>query len=330
MLYLRFAYSLGLLLALIFLGSVGYCWLEDWNFADALYMTVITVGTVGYGETNPLSALGRSYTIVLIMISTGVMVFATSSLTALIVEGDLNELFKKRRMNKRIQSMSGHYLVCGDSSIGQHIVEELERTHQPFIVIERDPAKVNALIARDILAIEGDATADPTLLQAGIERAAGLVTSLQTDADNLFVVLTARRLNPQLRIIAKAIDANTREKLAQVGANGVVMPDAIGGLRMASELLRPNVVNFLDRMLRQKDKAIRVDELSITPSSAAQGKTLEASGLLGIAGMSLVGIADPEGNCRFNPTPDTRLSAGDILILLGDTRVLDEVKRRWQ
>lgn len=327
-LYRRFAYSLALLFALILLGSLGYGWLEGWSFADGLYMTVITVGTVGYGETNPLSAAGRVYTIALILVSTGVMVYVTSSLTALILEGELTELFKKRKMNKRIENLSGHYLVCGDSSIGQHIVEELGRTHQSFIVIDWDAAKVNALMARDILAIQGDATADTTLIEAGIARAAGLVTCLHTDADNLFVVLTARRLNPDLRIIAKAIDATTREKLMQVGADGVVMPEAIGGLRMASELLRPHVVNFLDRMLRDKDRSIRVDEIRIDRDAWAIGKTLRDTGLLTASGVSLVAIADGDGAYRFNPAHDTRLDQGDVLILLGDTQVMAGLRQR--
>lgn len=328
MLYRRFAYAFALLVALIVVGGLGYAAMEGWSFADGLYMAVITVGTVGYGETHPLSAYGRFYTILFILLSTGVMVYATSSLTAIIVEGELFELFKRRKMDKLIKHLSGHYLVCGDSSIGLHIVEELQRTNQPFIVVEHDVAKVNALIARDILAIAGDATSDATLVAAGIERAAGLVTTLHTDADNLFVVLTARRLNPKLRIIAKAIDEATRDKLQQVGADGVVMPEAIGGMRMASELLRPDVVSFLDIMLRNKDETIRVDEIRVQDGAKVVGSSLADSGVTTTEGATLVAISRGSNAYRFNPAPDTRLEAGDVLIMLGNTRVIQSLEQQ--
>ena len=326
--YRRFAYAFALLVVLIFCGGLGYASMEGWSFSDGLYMAVITVGTVGYGETHPLSAPGRLYTILFILLSTGVMVYATSSLTAIIVEGELFELFKRRKMSKTIKQLSGHYLVCGDSSIGQHIVDELKRTAQPFVVIERDVAKVNALIAQDLLAIAGDATSDATLIEAGIDRAAGLVTILHTDADNLFVVLTARRLNPKLRIIAKAIDEATSDKLQQVGADGVVMPEAIGGMRMASELLRPDVVSFLDIMLRNKDETIRVDEIRIKEESKAIGASLAESGLTSTEGATLVAISRGSEPYRFNPAPDTRLEIGDVLIMLGNTLVIQSLEKR--
>lgn len=326
--YRRFAYAFALLVVLIFLGGLGYASMEGWSFADGLYMAVITVGTVGYGETHPLSASGRLYTILFILLSTGVMVYATSSLTAIIVEGELFELFKRRKMNKHIKNLSGHYLVCGDSTIGRHITEELKRTRRPFVVVEQDAGKVAALIAMDVLAIAGDATSDATLIEAGVERAAGLVTSLHTDADNLFVVLTARRLNPRLRIIAKAIDEATRDKLQQVGADGVVMPEAIGGMRMASELLRPDVVSFLDVMLRNKDETIRVDEIRIKETSKAIGASLAESGLVSTEGATLVAISRGSEPYRFNPAPDTRLETGDVLIMLGNTLVIQSLEQR--
>lgn len=328
MLYRRFAYSLVGLVVLILSGTLGYVWLEGWQFVEGLYMTVITVGTVGYGEVHPLSANGRIYTMVLIFLSTGAMVYASASLTALILEGELFGLLKRNRMNKLIRKLSGHYLVCGDSRIGLHIVEELKRTAQPFIVIDQDHAKVEALIAQNILAIVGDATADAVLLEAGVERAKGLVTTLHTDADNLFVVLTARRLNPKLRIIAKALDEATRDKLQQVGADGVVMPQAIGGMRMASELLRPNVVSFLDIMLRNKDQAIRVDEIRIQDNSAAIGKSLAKSGVSTTEGASLVALQRRDEPYQFTPNPETKLMAGDVLIMLGNTQIIRDLEHR--
>jgi len=327
-LYRRFAFSLAVLFALILSGTLGYAWLEGWDFVEGLYMTVITVGTVGYSEVRPLSTGGRLYTMLLILLSTGVMVYASAALTALFLEGELFGLLKRNRMNKLIATLSGHYIVCGDSRIGQHILEELGRTEQPFVVIEKDPDKVAALRARDILAVTGDATADATLLEAGVDRAKGLATTLNTDADNLFVVLTARRLNPNLRIIAKALDEATRDKLQQVGADGVVLPQSIGGMRMVSELLRPNVVSFLDTMLRNKDQTIRVEEIRIRDGSAAIGETLARCGATSTAGASLIALRRADEPYRFTPNPDTELVADDLLIMLGDAQVIRELDRR--
>jgi voltage-gated potassium channel len=327
-LYRRFAWSLALLAALILSGTLGYAWLEGWDFAEGLYMTVITVGTVGFGEVHPLSDGGRIYTMALILLSTGVMVYATASLTALILEGELFGLLKRKRMNKLIRTLAGHYVVCGDSRIGQHIIEELGRLDQPFVVIEKEPEKVEALLSRNILAVAGDATTDASLLEAGIERAKGLATTLTTDADNLFVVLTARRLNKELRIIAKALDEASRDKLQQVGADGVVMPQAIGGMRMASELLRPNVVSFLDIMIRSKDQAVRVEEIRILDGSNAVGMSLAGSGASTTEGASLVALSRGSEPYRFAPDPDTRLLAGDLLIMLGNSRTIRELEQR--
>lgn len=327
MLYRRFAYALSLLLALVFVGAWGYTEVEGWSFSDGLYMTVITVGTIGYGETNPLTPPGRVYTMLLILFSTGVMVYATSSLTAIIVEGEIQNLFARRKLKRMIARMQGHFLVCGDSTIGQHIVEELSRTGQPFIVIDRNAEKIARLSEAGIAAIQGDATLDATLREAGIERAAGLVTCLHTDADNLFVVLTARRLNTGLRIIAKALEPGSREKLQQVGADGVVMPEAIGGLRMASELIRPHVVSFLDVMLRAKDQTIRVEEVPVSSSTHCAGKTLAQCGLDNLRNASLVAVSRPGSGYQFNPPGSWQLQSEDVLILLGETSAIADFRQ---
>ena len=325
MLYRRFASSLLLLALLILLGAFGYTWVEGWSFADGLYMTIITVGTVGYGETNPLTPFGRQYTMLLILFSTGVMVYATSSLTAIIVEGELQEIFKRRKMKKAISRLSGHYVICGDSTTCTHIIEELQRTGHTFVVVDVDPVKVAALAERGVLAHEGDATQDATLLDAGIERATGLLTCLQNDSDNLFVVLTARRLNPALRIVTKALAPASRDKLKQVGADSVVMPKAIGGLRMASELLRPHVVSFLDEMMRATEATIRVDEIVIDEKADAIGQLIADTPLPDTVGASLVAIIRA-GSYRFNPSPDTVLAAGDVLLMLGETEVIQGLR----
>lgn len=326
MLYRRFASALVLLALLVALGACGYVWLEGWSFADGLYMTVITVGTIGYSETNPLSPLGRNFTMLLILFSTGAMVYATSSLTAIIVEGELQEIFKRRKMKKFIAALSGHYIVCGDSVTCSHIIEELQRTEQSFVVIDLDPAKVRTLAGRNIAVLQGDATQDATLREAGIERAAGLLTCLQSDAENLFVVLSARRLNPQLRIVTKAVAPASRDKLKQVGADSVVLTKAIGGLRMASELMRPHVVNFLDEMLRAKDATIRVEEIVVAAASPTVGNTLAQTPLRTTPGASLVALIR-NSQYHFNPLPEFVIASGDVLILLGDTSIIQGLRR---
>lgn len=325
MLYRRFASSLVLLALLIVFGALGYVWLEGWNFGDGLYMTVITVATVGYGETNPLSNIGRTYTILLILLSTGVMVYATSSLTALIVEGELQDLFKRRKMKKTIDAMNGHYIICGDSVTCSHIVEELLRTDQAFVVVDIDPAKVKQLAARGLTVLDGNATEDATLLAAGIERASGLLTCLQGDAENLFVVLSARRLNPDLRIVTKALAPASRDKLKQVGADSVVLPKAIGGLRMASELLRPHVVNFLDEMLRVKESTLRVEQMIVPKTCRIVGNTLAETSLRDKVGVSLVALLR-EGRYHFNPVPNTPVAGGDVLIMMGDSLAIQALR----
>lgn len=326
--YRKLAAVVALLAVTLVVGALGYKAIEGWSFFDGLYMTVITVGTVGYGETHPLSDHGRIFTMGLILAGSGILVYAVSAVTAFIVEGDLTDVLKRLKMKGRIDALTGHYLICGDSNTGRYAIEELQRTHRPFVVIDKDPAKIAELGQREILFIEGDASTDDVLLNAGIARASGLIATLHSDADNLFLVFTARGLNPKLRIIAKAAEEASREKLLRAGADSVVMPNAIGGLRMVSELVRPAVVTFLDVMLRDKDKAIRVEEIRVREGSAAAGRILGETGILDTAGASLVALVREDAPYLFNPPPSTRLNAGDLLIMLGEAQAVRDLDLR--
>jgi voltage-gated potassium channel len=328
MAYKSLLIALLMVTAVTLLGATGYVLIEDWSFFDGLYMTVITIASVGYGETHELSHNGRIYTIFLILCGTGVMVYGFSALTAFIVEGDLTDVLKGMKMKKTIDRLSGHYLVCGDSSTGKYVIEEMRKTHRPFVVVEKDPAKIAELARQELLYIEGDATSEAVLREAGIERACGLIATLHSDADNLFVALTAKGLNPDLRVIAKAVDEESRGKLMRVGADGVVMPNAIGGMRMVSEMVRPGVVTFLDVMLRDKDRAIRVEEISIQAGSAVAGKTLGETGILAAEGASVVALVRPDQPYRFNPSAELRLETGDTLIIMGMAPVIAELDRQ--
>jgi len=287
-------------------------------------MTVITLATVGYGETHPLSLAGRVFTIALIMGGMGIILTALTEITVFVVEGEMTGFLRRRRMNQLIGKMAGHYILCGSGKTGQHVLEELIRTKRKCVVIESDPEKAKKLSDSKILAIEGDATEDQILTGAGIDRAAGIVTTLPTDRDNLFVVITARGMNSRLRIISKIEDISARDKFLRSGANAAISSNFIGGLRMASELIRPQTTNFLDTMLRD-NSALRVDEVVVSESSKHTGKTLKSFDELHASGVVLLSLIR-NGSYEFNPRPDTKLEAGDTLIMMGNPEQISAVR----
>ena len=300
-------------------GVSGYVIIEGWRPFDALYMTVITLSSVGFMEVRPLSDTGRTFTVLLILCGSGILIYAVSLITAFIVEGELTDVMRRRKMNKKIDRLDDHFIVCGADRTGQYAVEELLKTKRDFVVIENKPETIQELEKQGVLCIEGNATHDAVLLRAGIQKARGFITSLHSDAENLFVVITAKRLNPSLRVIAKAVEEESEQKIRMVGADGVVMPDFIGGLRMVSEMVRPSVVSFLDIMLRSKDRTIRVEEIVVGTSSPFIGKELSETGLPDMEGVSLVALKDKAADAyTFNPSRKTSLATGHVLIVMGD------------
>ncbi|MDA8082032.1 MAG: NAD-binding protein [Nitrospiraceae bacterium] len=320
---------IGILFALsgiLIAGVAGYVVIEGWTLLEALYMTVITLSSVGFMEVRPLSDAGRVFTIILILCGSGILIYGISLVTAFVVEGELTDALRRRKMEKKIAALQAHYIVCGVDQTGRYVIEELVKTRKDFVVIERDPEKAVRLMRENILCIEGDASHDAILLRAGIERARGLVTALHSDAENLFVVITAKRLNPVLRVISKAVEEESEQKIRMVGADSVVMPSYIGGLRMASEMIRPSVVTFLDMMLRSKDKTIRIEEIRIEPGSTYEGLTLQETGVAAQEGISVVALIDPQdGSYLFNPPHSTRLSAGHVLIVIAGVDLLRKI-----
>jgi len=323
---LRKLIGISLALAIIIATGIGgYVLIEGWKPFEALYMTVITLSSVGFMEVRPLSEAGRLFTIFLILCGSGILVYAFSIITAFVVEGELTDVIRRRKMNNRIDRLDAHFIVCGADRTGRYAIEELLRTKRDFVVIEKNRDKIRDLGERGVLCVEGDATQDAVLLKAGIQRAKGFITSLHSDAENLFVVITAKRLNPSLRVISKAVEEESEQKIRMVGADGVIMPDFIGGLRMVSEMVRPSVVNFLDIMLRAKDKTIRVEELSVSQSSPFIGKDLSATGLPEMEGVSVVALRDKAHDTYvFNPPRKTPLTAEHVLIVMGDTDRIQE------
>lgn len=308
-------------------GVAGYMFLERWPLLDSLYMTVITIASVGFMEVHPLTAQGRIFTIFLILGGTGVLVYGVSTIIAFIVEGELTDTLRRRKMQKKIDAMKDHFILCGVGQTGKYVLEEMLRTRKDFVVIERDPLKIKLLDERGICYVQGDATHNSVLQAAGIQKARGIVSTLQSDAENLLVVFTTKRLNPAIRVISKAIEEESEQKIRMAGADSVVMPNFIGGLRMASELIRPSVVSFLDLMLRSQEKTIRVDELAIDDLSPYRDMTLQATGITSHKDVTVVALSRPsENRYEFNPPDNTILKTGDVVILMGDINAINSIK----
>jgi len=315
-------------------GTLGYYYLSGGreSLVNCVYMTIITLSSVGYGEIVDLKHLpyGRVFTMVLIVFGMGVMLYAVSTITAFIVEGTLHHVLWRRSMMKLIRKLNHHYVICGAGETALSIIDELLATRRPFVVIENDRERLDHLHENypRVPFVEGDAHDDEVLLEAGIDRAAGVIAALPTDKDNLFVTVTARQLNPEVRIVAKGILPNVRQKLLRAGADAVVSPNFIGGMRMVSEMIRPTVVSFLDLMLRDKDRALRVEEATLGADSELVGVTLADADLLHRTRTTVMALrpADTEG-FTYNPLPETTLEAGMTLIALGDVDGINQLRR---
>lgn len=315
------------LLVVFTAGVIGYVVIEHWPVLDSLYMTVITLASVGFMEVHPLTQYGRIFTIFLILGGTGILVYGVSTFIAFVVEGELTDTLRRRKMQKHIEALTNHYIICGAGQSGKYIIEEMIKMLKEFVVIEKNLDTAKSLGNQNTLYVHGDATHNSSLQAAGIERARGLVTTLHSDAENLLVVFTAKRLNPKIRVISKAIEEESEQKIRMAGADSVVMPNFIGGLRMASELIRPSVVSFLDVMLRSKEKTIRIDELSISDSSSYKNKTLRETGILSRKDVTVVALRNGATDTyEFNPPADTALTVGDTVILMGNINAISKIK----
>ncbi len=316
-----------LLVLIVLAGTVGYHVIEGWSWFDSLYMTVITLATVGYGETHPLSTPGRVFTIFLIMGGMGIILYGVSEVTQFLLQGGIGGILRRRKMERLIRESSEHYILCGVGHSGHYVLEELLKTKRPVVVVESNPTKVQELHEREIPAVHGDASEDAVLRAAGIEKAAGIVTTLPEDKDNLFVVITARGLNSKIRIIAKLDDIRVREKFIRSGADSVVSTGYIGGLRMASELVRPKTTSFLDQMLRD-DSGLRVDEVNIGASSPHVNKELRDCEVIASSGVVLVSMKRNGGGFQFNPPGETVLQQGDALIVIGTPEQVERLRNQ--
>jgi len=317
---------------LIFLsGSIGYYIIFGGTekFIDCVYMTVISLTSVGYGEVFKISGniTAQVFTMVLITFGMGIILYALSSLTALLIEGELRGILRKNKMKKQINKIKNHYIVCGGGRTGTPLLEELIKSGEEVVLIELDTKKLDSFNKIDgLLSVEGDATDDQNLMDAGIEKAAGILITLPSDKDNLFVTMSARMLNKKIRIITRMNDQKLEAKMKKAGANSVVSPDSIGAMRMASEILRPTVVNFLDTMLRSKQGVLRIHELNVSDHSTLAGKKISESGLKDKFELLILGLKENNQDIIFNPLSSHILETDTKLIVLGKVADIARLK----
>ncbi len=314
----HFRLSLFILVAVLAFGTVGYHLIEHWPAFDALYMTVITLATVGFREVHDLSPAGKAFTIVLIVFGAGTIAYAVSNLIRLTVEGQLRQLLGRKKVEKQIARLKDHYILCGYGRIGTLICREFALKPLPFVVVEKDPVLCQRLADEGYLFVEGDATDDTTLEAAGVRRAKGLVTAVTSDTENVYITLTARGLNPNLFILARAGEEGSELKLRRAGASKVISPYIIGATRMAQAILRPSVVDFIEIAAPGHNLEVQLEEQRIAPGSALAGKTLLESNLRREFNIIIVGIKKADGHMVFNPAPETLIEADDTLIVLGE------------
>jgi len=312
-----------LLLALVFAGgTLGYRLIEKAGWWDSFYMTVITLTTVGYREVFSLSRGGEVFTVALLLAGIGLILLVATEVARMVLAGELRRAFGQARRSRMIEKLSGHEIVCGWGRMGGAVVDELRRGHQPFVVIERNPEKVRSLQEKGVSVLAGDATSEATLRAAGIARARGLVACLNDDAHNVYTVLTARSLNPELFIVARATEDGAESRILQAGANRVVNPYHLGGLRLAHLLLKPAVVDFLEFSLGPAGHELQLEQVVLSPASPAIGRTLAELDLRRRWGVAVAAVR--RGESLFpNPEPDLRLEAGDTLVVLGTRAQLE-------
>lgn len=311
-----------LLVGVLVGGTVGYMLVEEWNVLDSLYMTVITVATVGFREIHPLSEAGHWFTIGLIFAGVGGIAYSIGTIAEFMVEGHLVELLEGRRMAKRIGELNDHYVVVGMGRVGSVVCRSLHEQGVPFIVVDRCEECVSEADENGWLYLQGDATSEEVLEGAGVRRAKGLVTALDTDADNLFVALTARGMNPTMYIVARSSSLTSETKILRAGADRVITPNVIGGRRMATSLLNPLVADYLDTVTHNDELEYRLEALRIPEGSGLAGCSIGDARIRDMTGAFILAISS-HGGMDSNPSASRVLDAGDQLIVLGTRSQLD-------
>ena len=313
-------------MVILAIGTVGYMLIEGWSLLDAFYMTVITYSTVGYGEVHAVSEAGRLYTLFLIFIGVGFFMYVAGSVIQFMVEGNIRTVLGRRKLDRKINRLKNHYIICGYGRIGKVLCETLNRSNIDLVVIENNEKLVPEMSTDHILYLWGDASAESLLLQAGIQRARGLVAALGTDAENVFLVLTARQLAPNILITARASDMDVSKKLRAAGADIVESPYEMGALRMAQRITRPTVTTFLDFAFGSARTDIQMEEIPITSESPLNDVMLKDSGIRQKFNLIIIAIKKPDGNMIFNPSFEARLLPDDTVIAVGESKNLQNLE----
>ena len=312
--------SICVLVLLVSFGTFGYIAIEGWDTLDALYMTIITLSTVGFHEVHDLGDAGKVFTMILIVFGVGVIGYIVGSLAQIMFEGQFHRIIGRKKVEKAIDALEDHYIICGFGRIGALICKEFAAKPLPFVVVEKETGLVDRMETdgNGYLFLRGDATADDTLLKAGIKKAKGLISVVTSDTENVYITLTARGLNPDLYILARSGEEGSEIKLKRAGANPVVSPYLIGGSRMAQAILRPTVVDFIEIATGHEHMELQMEEIQIPERSGYVGESLATSGFRKETGVIIVGIKKESGKMGFNPESHTKIEAGDTLIVLGE------------
>ena len=306
-----------MLIGIVAFGTWGYYFVEKMPLFEAFYMTMITISTVGYAEIIPLSPAGRALTIIIIILGITVGAYTIGMLVRAFIEGELLKMFGRIKVQKQISELKNHFIVCGFGRIGRIISKELAADDIDFVVIEQDPAIIEQVESKNYLFLEMDATSEEALLKAGIMKANGIVTALRSDANNVFITLTAKGLRPDIYILARASHEDNEDKLSRAGASRVVSPHLIGGRRMAQVLKRPTVVDFIDIATMGTSLGLMMEEATVGSGSDLDGKNLVDSNLRKNFGVIIVAIKKTDSKMIFNPMPTETLDAGDVIVVIG-------------
>jgi voltage-gated potassium channel len=318
--------SLILLVLVVLGGTLGYVLIEGWTPWDALYMTVISVTTVGYKEIHPLSRKGELFTMIVLTVGVATVLYTFSFLMARLVEGDLESRWVRRRRERMLDELTDHFIICGFGRMGFIIPQEFMRQNVPFVIIERSPERMQQAIEAGFLAVEADASSELVLKKVRIDHARGFIAAVSTDAENVYAVLTARLLKPDLYIIGRAETDDARAKLIRAGADRVVSPFQIGGLQLAQTALRPAVVDFVQIATSSENIELNMEQVEIHEGSPLAGRSIVDANLRQRFGVGVVGIPRADGKMDFNPAPDTTMRAGDHLVVLGHLDKLRELE----
>lgn len=321
-----------LLIGALVFGVAGYKVIyPDMPFEKILFMTGITLSTVGYGDV--LDVQSRSvaiyFTMLLMLMGMGVVLYAISNVTAFIIEGNLRHIFRTESIKQKAKKMKDHYVICGVGKTGIHVVTEMIEINQDYIVVEQDPESIKEVLEIDpkAIIIEEDATDDLVFEKVNLASAKGLIASLSNDKDNLYITLSAKMYNPKIEVVARAFELKMFEKLKKAGADYVVSPNYIGGMRIASEILRPHVVTFLDRMLRGKDKSIRVEESKIPSSNYFVGRTIEETSFFDEAGVNILAYSEDGKTFTYNPSQHYRFKGSEVILYICDNHQREKISK---